>query len=96
MAARARRLCPISLQPMRRPVLPSSGQAFDEINLVRFCSGGKKRCPVSGAPLDFSRKGPHKGQVTRTPDYALRNVIRHQAAAAKVLPALLCPFHLLT
>lgn len=30
-----RRLCPISLQAMRRPVLPSSGQAYDEINIVR-------------------------------------------------------------
>lgn len=28
-------LCPISMEPMRRPVLPSSGQAFDEINIVR-------------------------------------------------------------
>lgn len=28
-------LCPISMQPMRRPVLPSSGQAYDEISLVR-------------------------------------------------------------
>lgn len=83
-ACAARRLCPISLQPMRRPVLPSSGQAYDEINIVRFCSGGKRRCPVSGTALDFARKGAQKGSVTRTPDYALRNVIRHQAAAAKV------------
>ena len=29
-------LCPISMEPMRRPVLPSSGQAFDEINIVRY------------------------------------------------------------
>ncbi|KAK9840929.1 hypothetical protein WJX81_000905 [Elliptochloris bilobata] len=76
-------LCPISLQPMRRPVLPSSGQAYDEINIVRYCSdtaGDKKRrCPVSGAVLKFSR-----GKVTRTPDYALRKVIRHQAVQAKV------------
>ena len=28
-------LCPISMQPMRRPVLPASGQAFDEISIVR-------------------------------------------------------------
>ena len=27
--------CPISMEPMRRPVLPSSGQAYDEINIVR-------------------------------------------------------------
>lgn len=29
-------LCPISMQPMRRAVLPSSGQAYDEISLVRY------------------------------------------------------------
>ena len=51
-------LCPISLMPMRRPVLPSSGQAYDEVNIVRFCNGGKKKCPVSGAVLKF-----HKGKV---------------------------------
>lgn len=28
--------CPISMEPMRRPVLPSSGQAYDEINIVRY------------------------------------------------------------
>lgn len=28
-------MCPISMEPMRRPVLPSSGQAYDEINIVR-------------------------------------------------------------
>lgn len=30
--------CPISMEPMRRPVLPSSGQAYDEINIVRYGS----------------------------------------------------------
>ncbi|CAL8468683.1 g8223 [Coccomyxa elongata] len=77
-------LCPISLQPMRRPVLPSSGQAYDEINIVRFCSSGKKQCPVSGAALECHRKGADKGKVMLTPDYALRNVIRHQALQAEV------------
>ena len=37
-------------KPCRRPVLPSSGQAYDEINIIRFCSQGKKCCPVSGEP----------------------------------------------
>ncbi|EIE22354.1 hypothetical protein COCSUDRAFT_66578 [Coccomyxa subellipsoidea C-169] len=69
---------------MRRPVLPSSGQAYDEINIVRFCSSGKKQCPVSGAALECYRKGTDKGKVMLTPDYALRNVIRHQAVQAKV------------
>ncbi len=54
---------------------------------VRYCSeaGGdkKRRCPVSGSVLKFSR-----GKVTRTPDFALRNVIRHQAVQAKASP---CP-----
>lgn len=30
-------------------------------------------------------RGPSKGKVMLTPDYALRNVIRHQAQQAKVL-----------
>ena len=70
---------------MRRPVLPSSGQAYDEINLVRFSKAGNKRCPVSGAAMKFVR-----GEVARTPDYALRSVIRSQARQAKVRPALCC------
>ena len=79
-----RRLCPISLQVMRRPVLPSSGQAYDEVNIARFSAAGKAQCPVSGAPLELHRRGPAKGKVMLTPDYALRNVIRHQAQQAKV------------
>lgn len=79
-----RRLCPISLQVMRRPVLPSSGQAYDEVNIARFAAAGKAQCPVSGAPLECHRRGPSKGKVMLTPDYALRNVIRHQAQQAKV------------
>ena len=84
---------------MRRPVLPSSGQAYDEINILRFCSSGKKQCPVSGAALECYRKGADKGKVMLTPDYALRNVIRHQALQAKVRLYILCkvPFwHLCT
>ncbi|CAL5221592.1 g3811 [Coccomyxa viridis] len=77
-------LCPISLQVMRRPVLPSSGQAYDEVNIARFSAAGKAQCPVSGAPLECHRRGPSKGKVMLTPDYALRNVIRHQAQQAKV------------
>lgn len=54
---------------------------------VRYCSDAagdkKRRCPVSGAVLKFSR-----GKVTRTPDYALRKVIRHQALQAKACPGL--------
>ncbi|KAK9829695.1 hypothetical protein WJX72_007404 [[Myrmecia] bisecta] len=72
--------CPISMEPMRRPVLPSSGQAFEEINIVRYCAAGNKRCPISGVTLKFS-KG--KG-VCRVADHALRNVIRAQADVAKV------------
>ena len=79
------RLCPISLQVMRRPVLPSSGQAYDEVNIARFSAAGKSQCPVSGAPLECHRRGPSKGKVMLTPDYALRNVIRHQAQQAKVI-----------
>lgn len=82
-----RRLCPISLQVMRRPVLPSSGQAYDEVNIARFSAAGKSQCPVSGAPLECHRRGPSKGKVMLTPDYALRNVIRHQAQQAKVCPS---------
>ena len=80
-----RRLCPISLQVMRRPVLPSSGQAYDEVNIARFSAAGKSQCPVSGAPLECHRRGPSKGKVMLTPDYALRNVIRHQAQQAKAI-----------
>lgn len=69
---------------MRRPVLPSSGQAYDEVNIARFSAAGKSQCPVSGAPLECHRRGPSKGKVMLTPDYALRNVIRHQAQQAKV------------
>lgn len=72
-------LCPISMEPMRRPVLPSSGQAYDEINIVRFSAAGRKRCPVSGATMKFAQSS-----IVRTPDYALRSVIRHQARQAKV------------
>ena len=85
-----RRLCPISLQVMRRPVLPSSGQAYDEVNIARFSAAGKAQCPVSGAPLECHRRGPSKGKVMLTPDYALRNVIRHQAVQAKVRAMLRC------
>ena len=70
---------------MRRPVLPSSGQAYDEVNIARFSAAGKSQCPVSGAPLECHRRGPSKGKVMLTPDYALRNVIRHQAQQAKVI-----------
>ena len=85
------RLCPISLQVMRRPVLPSSGQAYDEVNIARFSAAGKSQCPVSGAPLECHRRGPSKGKVMLTPDYALRNVIRHQAQQAKVRPSAAVP-----
>ena len=74
---------------MRRPVLPSSGQAYDEVNIARFCAAGKSQCPVSGAPLECHRRGPSKGKVMLTPDYALRNVVRHQAQQAKVRSAAL-------
>lgn len=76
---------------MRRPVLPSSGQAYDEVNIARFSAAGKAQCPVSGAPLELHRRGPAKGKVMLTPDYALRNVIRHQAQQAKVRPRTPCP-----
>ena len=71
-------------------------QAHERVHSVqvRYCSdtaGDKKRrCPVSGAVLKFSR-----GKVARTPDYALRKVIRHQALQAKACPGcdalLRCP-----
>lgn len=79
------------MEPMRRPVLPSSGQAYDEINIVRFSAAGRKRCPVSGATMKFAQSS-----IVRTPDYALRSVIRHQARQAKVSwlpPALLMHHH---
>ena len=65
--------------PCRRPVLPSSGQAYDEVNIVRHCSQGSKACPVSGAQLKFLR-----WQLARTPDFSLRNLIVQQAKLAKV------------
>lgn len=77
-------LCPISMEPMRRPVLPSSGQAFDEINIVRYCGEGNRRCPVSGASLKVSKSG----KVNFINDVNLRKLIITQAAQAKmVLPS---------
>jgi len=77
-------MCPISMEPMRRPVLPSSGQAYDEINIVRYCSQGNKRCPVSGGSLKVSKSG----KVMSTVDFNLRKLIITQAAQAKlVLPS---------
>eukprot|EP00884_Botryococcus_braunii_P014622 jgi/Botrbrau1/23160/Bobra.0041s0011.1 len=74
-------LCPISREPMRRPVLPSSGQAYDEINIVRHCSGkDKQRDPVSGQALKIKRG---KG-LQRTPEHLLRNIISQQASKAGV------------
>ena len=100
--------CPISLELMRRPVLPSSGiclafskchkavivqslaasnqvcfvcagQAFDEINLKRWSLSGNTKCPVSGQELRM-----HKEKVQYTKHHLLRNIIRQQAAKAKV------------
>lgn len=66
---------------MRRPVLPSSGQAYDEINIVRHCAGREKqRDPVSGAVLKM-RRG--KG-LQRTPEHLLRNLIFAEALKARV------------
>ena len=64
-------------------MLPSSGQAFDEINIVRFTAQGSRSCPVSGAPLKFLRSV----QLARTPDFALRTLIAQQAKLAKARPA---------
>lgn len=71
--------CPISLELMRRPVLPSSGQAFDEINLKRWSLSGNTKCPVSGQELRM-----HKEKVQYTKHHLLRNIIRQQAAKAKL------------
>lgn len=71
--------CPISLELMRRPVLPSSGQAFDEINLKRWATSGNTKCPVSGQELRM-----HKDKVQYTKHHLLRNIIRQQAAKAKM------------
>ncbi|KAL3158317.1 hypothetical protein ABBQ38_010561 [Trebouxia sp. C0009 RCD-2024] len=71
--------CPISLELMRRPVLPSSGQAFDEINLRRWSISGNTKCPVSGQELRM-----HKDKVQYTRHHLLRNIIRQQAAKAKI------------
>lgn len=71
--------CPISLELMRRPVLPSSGQAFDEINLKRWSLSGNTKCPVSGQDLRM-----HKDKVQYTKHHLLRNIIRQQAAKAKL------------
>lgn len=64
-------------------MLPSSGQAYDEINIVRHTqSAGSRSCPVSGAPLKFLRSV----QLARTPDFSLRTLIAQQAKVAKVGP----------
>ena len=60
-------LCPISMQPMRRPVLPSSGQAYDEISLQR-CSPFADRL----ISLILSRS-----KVSTQCCKAARQVIRH-------------------
>lgn len=104
--------CPISLELMRRPVLPSSGmqfeiqifgsklartqvsihgsdcfeqlchdigQAFDEINLLRWSQSGNTRCPVSGQELII-----RKTKMQYTKHHLLRNIIRQQAVKAGV------------
>lgn len=77
--------CPISLEVMRRPVVTSTGQVYDEISLVRYTKAGNKRCPTSGADLESV-----DGRVVRTPVCTLREVIRHAAIQAEVgLPACL-------
>lgn len=50
-----------------------------QVSGCRYCSSGNRRCPVSGATLKFN-----KGKVVHTIDFALRNLIRAQAAFAKV------------
>ncbi len=71
---------------MRRPVLPSSGQAYDEINIVRHADTAKDaKCPVSGKALKTRKaKGTGKRILQRTPDYHLRTLIRDQATNANV------------
>jgi hypothetical protein len=80
----------ISRDAKSMPSLFAAGMAYDEVNIVRFSCGGKKQCPVSGAVLECHRKGNDKGKIILTPDYALRNVIRHQATQAKVKPVAAC------
>ena len=57
----------------------STGQAFDEINLKRWSLSGNTKCPVSGQELRM-----HKDKVQYTKHHLLRNIIRQQAAKAKV------------
>ena len=56
-----------------------TGQAFDEINLKRWSMSGNTKCPVSGQELRM-----HKDKVQYTKHHLLRNIIRQQAAKAKV------------
>ena len=67
-------------------MLPSSGQAFDEINIVRVTAQGSKTCPVSGTPLKFLRSV----QLARTPDFKLRSLVAQFAKQAKARLASEC------
>lgn len=56
-----------------------TGQAFDEINLKRWSMSGNTKCPVSGQELRM-----HRDKLQYTKHHLLRNIIRQQAAKAKV------------
>lgn len=65
-----------------------TGQAFDEINLKRWSMSGNTKCPVSGQELRM-----HRDKLQYTKHHLLRNIIRQQAAKAKVRSvSLLCQF----
>lgn len=52
-----------------------------DVDFLRYCNSGNKRCPVSGSPLKVNKGG----KVVHTVDFALRKLIITQAANAKVI-----------
>ncbi|KAF8390051.1 hypothetical protein HHK36_024572 [Tetracentron sinense] len=59
-------LCPISLEPMRDPVIVATGQTYERSYIQRWIDCGNKTCPKTQQKLQ---------NLTLTPNYVLRSLI---------------------
>ncbi|KAI4357678.1 hypothetical protein L6164_001612 [Bauhinia variegata] len=59
-------LCPISLEPMRDPVIVATGQTYERSYIQRWIDCGNTTCPKTQQKLE---------NLTLTPNYVLRSLI---------------------
>ncbi|XP_077235989.1 U-box domain-containing protein 11-like [Tasmannia lanceolata] len=67
--------CPISYELMRDPVIVTTGQTYERSSIQRWIDGGSKTCPKTQQKLQ---------NLTLTPNYVLRSLIRQWCEAHRV------------